>query len=182
MLAIWDDRVLLGDYRAVLRTSERMRLAVAVATAVVGVASSSCAMRQARVQDDFGIPGCPGGADRDLLSSDALQCWFTAPYGRWRTLNHQSHLEALVVEVEARDLRDAMEIAQRVVDDPQARGFSEILVYVARPEGRESRIRRVRWTRSTGFETMDFSSPASDTPLTVRSSPGREPVESHPKP
>ena len=154
------------------RTGGRIRLAYATAAvAAVAVASSSCAMREARIQDDFGIPGCPPSAESDLLSSDALQCWFNAPYGRWRTLNHQSHLEALVVEVEARDIRDATAIAQRVVNDPKARGFSEILVYVARTQGRESRIRRVRWTRGTGFETLDFSSPQRDSPLTVRSGP-----------
>jgi len=167
----------------VSRTGGRIRLAYATAAvAAVAVASSSCGMRKARVQDDFGIPGCPPSAESDLLSSDALQCWFNAPYGRWRTLNHQSHLEALVVEVEARDIRDATAIAQRVVNDPKARGFSEILVYVARTQGRESRIRRVRWTRGTGFETLDFSSPAGEAPLTVRSSPDRKPVEPQPKP
>jgi hypothetical protein len=115
-------------------------------------------------------------AEQQLLSSDALQCWFTAPHGRWRTLNHQSHLDALVVEVEAGDLRDAVEIARRVIDDPMARTFSEILVYVSRPHGSESNIRRVRWTRHTGFETLDFSSPGSSAPLTIHSSPGSQPI------
>jgi len=139
-------------------------------------------MRQARTHEDFGIPSCPGDVGGRLLSAAALQCWFTAPHGRWRTLNHQSHLEALVVEVEGEDLRDAVAIAQRVVADPMAGEFSEILVYVARPHGNESQIRRVRWTRGGRFETLDFSSPAGDTPLTVRSSPVGRPAESHPKP
>jgi hypothetical protein len=148
---------------------------MAVACAIV----SNCAARQARAGADFGIPVCPDGADGDLFSSDALQCWFAASHGQWRTLNHQSHLEALVVEVEARDLRDAVEIAQRVVADPMAAAFSEILVYVARPQGRELRVRRVRWTRgATVFETLDFTSPAGDAPLTVRSSPGGKPIQS----
>jgi hypothetical protein len=151
-----------------LRSSGRL-LVVVLAGAFI--AASGCAARQPRVQDDFGIPRCGDGAAADLLSARALQCWFTAPHGLWRTLNHQSHLEALVVEVEARDLRDSMTIAQRVVDDPMAREFSEILVYVARPAGRDSRIRRVRWTRGRGFDTLEYSSSASDTPLTVRSSP-----------
>jgi hypothetical protein len=140
-----------------------------------------CAIRQARAHEDFGIPSCPGDVNGHLLSAAALQCWFTAPHGRWRTLNHQSHLEALVVEVEGEDLRDAVAIAQRVVADPMAGEFSEILVYVARPQGGALQIRRVRWTRGGIFETLDFSSPAGDTPLTVRSSSGR-PAESHPKP
>src|SRR5688572_27112699 len=143
--------------------------------------SSACAMRQPRAQQDFGIPSCPDDARGRLLSADALQCWLSAPHGRWRRLNHQSHLEALVVEIEAQDVRDAVAIAEQVVADPMAGQFSEILVYVARPQGGESQIRRVRWTRGGHFETLDFSSPAGDTPLTVRSSPVSKP-EPHPKP
>jgi hypothetical protein len=132
---------------------------------------------------DYGIPVCTDEAKKDLLSSDALQCWFSASHGRWRTLNHQSHLQALVVEVEARDLRDAVEIAQQVTEDVQARAFSEILVYVAQPRGGQSRIRRVRWTNGTGFETLDFSSPAGAAPLTVVSSPGgSRPADPQPQP
>jgi hypothetical protein len=130
----------------------------------------------------LGIPSCPDAADGHLLAADALQCWFAAPHGRWRTLNHQSHLEALVVEVEAQDLRDAVAIAQRVVADPMAGAFSEILVYVARPQRGEARIRRVRWTRGGRFETLDFSSQSGDTPLTIRSSPGGTSVTPHPDP
>jgi len=138
-------------------------------------------MRQARAHEDFGIPSCSEQAAGRLLSADALQCWFTAPHGRWRTLNHQSHLEALVVEIDAQDVRDALAIAQRVVADPMAMEFSEILVYVAqaRPEG--ARIRRVQWTRGGRFKTMDFSSSAGESPLTVRSSPGSRPPQPHPQ-
>jgi hypothetical protein len=137
---------------------------------IAGALASSCAARRP-VARDYGIPDCPERAERDLLSSQALQCWFTAPHGRWRTLGHQSHLEALVVEVEARDLRDAEEIARRVVD-PVASAFSEVLVYVqGEPRDRRVRVRRVRWTRGTGFDTLDFSKDERDSPLTVRSAP-----------
>jgi len=136
------------------------------------VSCAGCAARQGRVHQDFGIPSCPDEAGGQLLSSTALQCWFTASHGSWRTLNHQSHLEALVVEVEAQDLRDAVAIAQRVVADPMAGAFSEILVYVAQPQRGDARVRRVRWTRGGRFETLEFSSQSSDTPLTIRSSPG----------
>jgi len=161
------------------RTCGRILLVAALTSA--SVLSVACAMRQAQVREDFGIPSCPGDATGHLLSAAALQCWFTAPHGRWRTLNHQSHLEALVVEVEAQDVRDAVAIAERVVADPMATEFSEILVYVAQPRPDGSRIRRVQWTRGGRFETLDFSSPAGDTPLTVRSSPSK-PAEPHPKP
>ena len=146
------------------------------------VLSFACAMHQARVQPDFGIPSCADRASDRLLSADALQCWFTAPHGRWRTLNHQSHLEALVVEIEAQDLRDANAIAQRLLADPDATTFSEILVYVAQPRPNGSRIRRVQWTRGGRVETLDYVGPAADAPLTIRSSPGTTPVTPHPKP
>jgi hypothetical protein len=139
-------------------------------------------MHQARVHEDLGIPSCPDDARGHLLSAAALQCWFVAPHGRWRTLNHQSHLEALVLEVEAQDVRDAVVIAQRVVADPMATEFSEILVYVAQPRPDGSQIRRVQWTRGGRFETLDFSSPPGETPLTVRSSPAGQRAEPHPEP
>jgi hypothetical protein len=163
-------------------SASRGRFLLAMAIAGLSVVFSGCAARQGRAQTDLGIPVCRDDASRALLSSDALQCWFTAPHGRWRTINHQSHLEALVVEIDARDLRDAEHIAQRVVEDPMVRPFSEILVYVARTEGRESRIRRVRWMRGLGFDTLEFSSTSGDTPLTVRSSPGSQPSAPRPKP
>jgi hypothetical protein len=152
-----------------------MTLRVTAAVVVAGVLVSNCALRKPQALD-YGIPGCPPGADRHLLTPDALQCWFTATHDRWRTLGHQSHLEALVVAVEARDLRDAEAIARRVIGDPMAAEFSEILVYAqAPPEGDEVRIRRVRWTRGGVFETLDFRSAAADMPLTVRSQPMTRP-------
>jgi hypothetical protein len=148
----------------------RGRVLISATLVCAGIVSSSCAARRP-VARDYGIPNCADDAGRDLLASQALQCWFTADHGRWRTLGHQSHLEALVVEVEARDLRDAEAIARRVVD-PVSAAFSEVLVYVqAEPADRLVRVRRVRWTRNSGFETLDFSSPQRDSPLTVRSAP-----------
>jgi hypothetical protein len=146
------------------------------------VLSFACAVHQARVLPDFGIPSCADRAADRLLSADALQCWFPSPHGRWRTLNHQSHLEALVVEIEAQDLRDAAVIAQRLVADPDAMKFSEILVYVAQQRPNGSRIRRVQWTRGGHFETLDYLSPAVETPLTIRSSPAKTPDTPHPNP
>jgi hypothetical protein len=148
--------------------SSRSGLALLAAGIAGCMLSSSCVLPHARAAQDFGIPPCPAGAEKNLLSADALQCWFTASHGRWRTLNHQSHLEALVVDVEARDVRDGQEIARRIVEGPSASAFTEILVYVARPARRELRVRRVRWTVRTGFETLDYTSPAGDSPLIVR--------------
>ena len=121
---------------------------------------SGCAARRAP-RNDFGIPRCPTAAADRLLSVDALQCRFDAAHGRWRTLSHESHYDVLVVHIEARDLRDAEEIARRFVDG-EGGTFSEILVY-AQPEAptASSRIRRVRWTRDAGFEAMEFATPTT---------------------
>jgi hypothetical protein len=137
-----------------------VRAHVAAALLITAIEASGCALHQRHSHtNDYGIPRCPDDADRDLLSAKALQCWFTAPHGRWRTLNHQSHLEALVVEVEARDLRDADEIARRLVSQVEV-AYSEVLVYVqAESAGDLLRLRRVRWMRNAGFETLDFASP-----------------------
>ena len=157
------------------------RILFGAAVTSTSVLSFACATHQRQVQPDLGIPSCADRAADRLLSADALQCWFTAPHGRWRILNHQSHLQALVVEIDAQDLRDAMAIAQQLVADPHAMEFSEILVYVAQSRPNGSRIRRVQWTRGR-FEMLDFSSPATETPLTIRSRPGPQRPEAHPKP
>jgi hypothetical protein len=131
-------------------------LRLSVILVLVSVVATGCASRRISVQD-YGIPPCPPSAHLNLFSPNALQCWFVAPHGRWRTLDHQSHLEALVVFVEAQDVRDAETIARLLVGDSSASAYSEILAYV-RPEKPNvtSRVRRVRWTRGGTFETMDF--------------------------
>lgn len=148
-----------------------LRNAVRVCAGVLaaGIVLAGCALRNTRVQD-YGIPPCDKGTEEDLLSSAALQCWFSATHGRWRTLGHQSHLAALVVDVEARQVSDAHEIARRFVENKSASAYSEILVYVRadRSSGGNS-VRRVRWTTNGTFETLDFASADSDSPLRFRS-------------
>jgi hypothetical protein len=119
--------------------------------------AAACAGRRPPLLPDIGVTPCPASAVHDLLSVDALQCWFIAPHGRWRTLSHESHYAVLVVEVEAADVRDADGIARRFVE--AARGtFSEILLYVQHETaGAGDAIRRVRWTSSRGFESLDFT-------------------------
>jgi hypothetical protein len=104
-----------------------------------------------------GIPRCPAAAADELLSVEALQCWFDAPHGRWRTLSRESHHDVLVVHVEALDARDAEEIARRFVV-AESVNFSEILVYT-QPEllTVSSRIQRMRWTPDRGFEVLEFA-------------------------
>ena len=127
-------------------------------TVLPAIVLSGCATVARRAANDYGIKACPPGAAGALLSTDALQCWFAARRGRWRTLSQESHFDVLVVRVEAFDVRDAEDIARRFVAGQPA--FSEILVYV-RPEtsGARSRIRRVQWTRAAGFDTLDFVPP-----------------------
>ena len=122
--------------------------------------TTACGHRNRVPLSDYGIHPCPPGAYDRLLSADALQCWFTARSGRWRTLSHESHYAVLVVNVEAADLNDAEAIARRFVEGERAT-FSEILVYV-QDEGRtdDDTVRRIRWTLETGFEAFDFSVPS----------------------
>jgi len=121
-------------------------------------AAAACAVKTSTPgrTGDLGIPRCPPVAARDLLSADALQCWFDAPHGRWRTLSHESHYTVLVVHVAVQSLQDARDIARRFVAG-KGEPFSEILVY-AEPESTDgrTRTRRVRWTRDGGFEELDF--------------------------
>lgn len=88
---------------------------------------------------------------------EALQCWFAAQHGRWRFINHGRHLEALVVDVAVDDLRDAEEVTRRFVAS-EAGLFTEIMVYARIEPGRSgSRVRRVRWTRASGYDAIEYN-------------------------
>jgi hypothetical protein len=132
-------------------------LTVAIAIACGAVVASGCRTVLRRPPgNDYGVQRCSAAAGADLLSVDALQCWFSARHGRWRTLNRESHFDVLVVQVEASDVRDAEEIARRFV--AQKRGeFTEILLYV-HPERAlgSAQQRRVQWTLDGGFSVLDF--------------------------
>jgi hypothetical protein len=133
-------------------------IAGAAAVAVFIAASAACAMKTSTPPraGDLGIPACPPSTSADLLSANALQCWFSAPHGRWRTLRQESHYTVLVVHVAVQSQQDARDIAGRFVAGEGGR-FSEILIY-AEPESANGRTgtRRVRWTRDAGFEELDF--------------------------
>jgi hypothetical protein len=125
---------------------------------VLAIASSNCAAAR-RPVNRYGVLSCPAGAADAPLSVEALQCWSTSRHGQWRTLTHESHFDVLVVQVEAFDLRDAEEIAQRFVTSGRTK-FSEILIYVQSDlRATPARIRRVRWTPESGSETIDFTAP-----------------------
>lgn len=130
----------------------------------IAVLASACAHRRAHA-DRYGVSRCPSSAAAALLSPDALQCWFEAPRGHWRTLSTDSHFDVLVVRVEAFETGDAEDIASRFVASLRE-GFSEILVYVQAENTRgDSRVRRVRWTRKDGMSTLEFiAGPAEQAP------------------
>lgn len=131
----------------------RTWLACLPALVMIGCATHRRMLRRS----DYGIRPCAIGADRHLLSIDALQCWFRAPHGRWRTLSQESHFTVLVVQVEAADLRDAEAIARQFVA-AERETFSEILIYAQPEPGTDGHvIRRVRWTPNAGFASLDFA-------------------------
>jgi hypothetical protein len=126
-------------------------LALMLALAVI----AACAGRRV-VRSDLGIPPCAPGAGTRLLEPAALECWFAAAHGRWRLMTQASHLEALVLDVAADDLRDAGEIARLFVAGERHR-YNEIIVYTHRqPVTPTSRVRRVRWTMAAGYDTVEF--------------------------
>jgi len=145
-----------------------VRRCLAVLLVAAAVAAPGCALTRAAVPD-YGIPSCAPGTERDVLASDALQCWFRGRHGWWRVLGHESHLQALVVRVDARDLRDATDIAQRVVAGVGTTAFTEVLVYVRRGalDGM-ARVSRVAWTPDAGFASIAFVMPADDAALRTR--------------
>lgn len=135
-----------------------MEHSVPLTLLLVSVAALSGCARSRPPANNFGVPNCPASARETLLSVDALQCWFGARHGRWRVLKHESHLDVLVVEVEAFDLRDAEEVA-RLFALREGGDFSEILLYVHPERGDRELVRRVQWTREKGIETLDFVAP-----------------------
>jgi hypothetical protein len=138
------------------RTSGGRAVTAAALIICVIASGSGCASRRVPLAD-YGIPVCPVAAADALLSPDALQCWFAARHGRWRILSHVALYDALVVQVEAQSLRDADEIARRFTER-EGQPFSEILVYT-HSESRQpdAKVRRVRWTRITGFDILEFN-------------------------
>jgi hypothetical protein len=133
----------------------RWRIVPLALAIVVSLGLEACALHQPP-RRDLGIPPCPSAAADDLLAARSLQCWFTAPRGRWRIRSHDSHYNALVVEIGADDQRDAEFVARTFVDRLRER-FAEILIYVY-PEAvtREAIVRRVQWQRARGFTSVEF--------------------------
>jgi hypothetical protein len=130
---------------------------VSAPTGMAMPATQKRATSQLRPKTGSGIRPCPRRPVVNYMAAEFLQCWFEAPHGRWRTLNHEFHDTVLVVEVEAASLDDAHEITARWVNVHRGM-FSEILVYVqAESAPGTSIIRRVQWTRTNGYATLEYA-------------------------
>jgi hypothetical protein len=103
------------------------------------------------------VENCPRGPVENYMLTVWQQCWFAAAQGRWRTLNFETHIDSLVVEVEAANLADADEIAKRWVKLHGDEYRSEIVIYVRKETPAiPATIRRVSWSRTRGFSTLEF--------------------------
>src|SRR5579864_7048911 len=126
-----------GQRTSALPLDDSPAVKSSVTLLVLVCAVSSCTTVRRQPANDYGVKACTAAAATDLLSVDALQCWFFARHGRWRTLKHESHFDVLVIEAEMLELRDAEEVARRFVFQ-ERQEFSEILLY-AYAERRSSR-------------------------------------------
>jgi hypothetical protein len=74
----------------------------------------------------------------------------------WVVTRASAAMNALVIDVEARDPGDAMRIAEEIVA-PVRRKYAEILIYI-RPAGAgaNARVRRIQWTPRGGFVESTF--------------------------
>lgn len=112
----------------------------------------------------LGLPDCPASAERDLRAPEALQCWFYTARGAWRMTSRVSAHHALVVTVEVSAPDDARAVAHLVIERSRA-DYGEVLVYVAplAPTGPVD-IRRVQWSRASGFSELTYRRPAATSP------------------
>lgn len=69
----------------------------------------------------------------------------------WTATKTQSAHHALVVNVEARRVEEAREIAELVVRQVRSRGYQEILIYIYTVGNPAGPMRRVQWTPRTGY-------------------------------
>ncbi|MFN7977912.1 MAG: hypothetical protein U0P30_07220 [Vicinamibacterales bacterium] len=78
------------------------------------------------------------------------------PFQRWSITEQFAAQSVLVVQVETRQLTDALAIAREIATPLQDR-YTEIMMYFHRP-GRPDTLppRRVQWTRATGFVETDL--------------------------
>ena len=80
----------------------RARLETAAGTIDVGLHTSADAgAGTVDRRADAGRRMCPLGAEKNLRSPDAAQCWFKAAHGGWRVLSRAEHRNTVVYEIGA---------------------------------------------------------------------------------
>jgi len=123
---------------------------------VIAVVFTACAAREVDYPE-FAGRDCPGGRVENFMAARAQLCWYRAPQGRWRILNHEFHYDSLVMDTEATTVDMAVEITRRLVEVHNER-FSEMLIYVEQESAsRPKPVRRVLWTRTSKPEYLDFT-------------------------
>jgi hypothetical protein len=134
------------------RVKEGRRLRASIVAALITALPAGALAQRAGT----GLPPCAPTAQNDLSSPAAIQCWFKATRGGWRILVRDTHYDTAVYHVGADALDDAGEIAKAIVAG-EAPSLGEMVVYVyPEPIATSSRIRRIRWGKKSGYETLDF--------------------------
>lgn len=69
----------------------------------------------------------------------------------WTVTRANSAHHALVVDVEARRVEQARQIAEQIVEPVRSRGYQEILIYIRKTGNPDAPMRRIQWTPRTGY-------------------------------
>jgi len=91
-------------------------------------------------------PATSSGLARDLGRPQSTTLWPAWTVTMANTAHH-----ALVVDVEARRVEQARQIAEQIVEPVRSRGYQEILIYIRKAGDPEALMRRVQWTPKTGY-------------------------------
>lgn len=83
---------------------------------------------------------------RDLGKPQSTTLW-----PAWTVTMANSAHHALVVDVEARRVEQARQIAEQIVEPVRSRGYQEILIYIRKTGDPDAPMRRIQWTPRTGY-------------------------------
>jgi hypothetical protein len=72
-------------------------------------------------------------------------------WAEWTVTRANSAHHALIVEIEARRVERARQIAEQIVNPVRSRGYQEILIYIYPVGNRDGAMRRVQWTPRGGY-------------------------------
>lgn len=101
------------------------------------------------------LPRCQPGMT-DYLSIRAEGCWFTAARGRWRIVDHKSHYDSIVFELEVSSVDVSPEVTRRILERLGQR-YADMVIYLQEAStAGQSRTRRVTWNRGRGPEQLEF--------------------------